>query len=52
MTLASGYTDWFRFTERFTASRSDAERRDFYCDTARRAYAASTVLSGPRAVAP
>ena len=39
MTLASGYTDWFRFTERFTASRSDAERRDFYCDTARRAYA-------------
>jgi L-fuconolactonase len=38
LTLASGYADWFQFTARFTASWSDAERRGFYRDNARRAY--------------
>ena len=39
LTLAGGYTDWSRFAERLTAGWSDAERRRFYCDNARRAYA-------------
>jgi L-fuconolactonase len=38
LTLASGYADWFRFTERFAANWSDTERRRFYGDNARRAY--------------
>ncbi len=39
VTLAAGYADWFEFTKWLTAGWSDAERRDFYCDNARRAYA-------------
>ena len=39
LTLAGGYTDWFGFAERLTAGWSDAERRGFFCDNARRAYA-------------
>jgi L-fuconolactonase len=38
LTLAAAYVHWFRFTERFTASWSDAERRRFYYDNARCAY--------------
>ena len=40
VTLAAGYVDWFRFTDRFTASWSNAERRVFYRDNALRAYGA------------
>jgi len=39
LTLAAGYTDWSRFAERLTAGCTDAERRGFYRDNARRAYA-------------
>jgi L-fuconolactonase len=39
LTLAAGYADWFQFTARFTATWSDGERRGFYQDNARRAYA-------------
>jgi L-fuconolactonase len=39
LTIAAVYADWFRFTQRITASWSDAERRGFYRDNARRAYA-------------
>ena len=38
LTLAAEYAAWFRFTERLTASWSDAERRGFYRENARRAY--------------
>ena len=38
LTLAADYADWFRFTNRFTSSWSDAERRGFYRENARRAY--------------
>jgi len=38
VTLAAGYADWFRFTEHFTSSWSEAERRAFYRDNALRAY--------------
>ena len=38
VTLAASYADWFGFTQRFSAGWSDAERRDFYCDSVRRAY--------------
>jgi L-fuconolactonase len=39
LTLAAGYADWFQFTARFTETWSDGERRGFYRDNARRAYA-------------
>lgn len=39
LTLAARYIDWFSFTERFTASWTDAERRRLYRDNASRAYA-------------
>jgi len=38
LTLATDYAAWFRFIEWFTKGWSDAERRDFYCDNARRGY--------------
>jgi len=38
LTLVARYADWFRFTERFMASWSDAERRAVYRDNARRVY--------------
>ena len=38
LTLAAEYTAWFGFTERLTASWSDAERRGFYRENARGAY--------------
>ena len=38
LTLAAQYTDWFRFTERFTASWGPDAQRGFYRDTARRVY--------------
>jgi L-fuconolactonase len=38
LTVAAEYAAWFRFTERLTASWSDAERRGFYQENARRAY--------------
>ena len=38
LTLAAGYSEWFRFAERCTASWSDEARRGFYRDNARRAY--------------
>ena len=38
LTLAAGYATWFGFTEWFTKGWSDAERRGFYRDNARRAY--------------
>jgi predicted TIM-barrel fold metal-dependent hydrolase len=40
LTVAARYSDWFRFTKHFTANWSDAERRRFYRDNARHAYAA------------
>ena len=39
LTLAGSYADWFRFTEHFTETWSEDERRRFYRDNARRAYA-------------
>jgi L-fuconolactonase len=39
LTLTAGYGDWFRFTEHFTASWREVDRRRFYRDNARRAYA-------------
>jgi predicted TIM-barrel fold metal-dependent hydrolase len=39
LTLAAGYDTWFGFTEWFTKGWSDAERRGFYRDNARRVYA-------------
>jgi L-fuconolactonase len=39
LTLAGSYADWFHFTEHFTETWSDDERRRFYRDNARRAYA-------------
>jgi predicted TIM-barrel fold metal-dependent hydrolase len=38
LTLAAEYAAWFRFTERLTVDWSDAERRGFYQENARRAY--------------
>ena len=38
LTLVAGYATWFVFTELFTKGWSDAERRGFYRDNARRAY--------------
>ena len=38
LTLGAKYEDWFRFTDRFTASWNADERRGFYRDNARRAY--------------
>ena len=39
LTLAGTYGDWFQFTERFTETWSDGERRGLYRDNARRVYA-------------
>jgi len=39
LTLAAGYAAWFEFTEWLTKGWSDAERRGFYRDNARRVYA-------------
>ena len=39
LTLAASYAAWFRFTEWFTRRWTDAERRGFYRDNARRVYA-------------
>jgi L-fuconolactonase len=39
LTLAAGYAAWFGFTEWFTEGWSDDERRGFYRDNARGAYA-------------
>jgi len=39
LSLAAQYADWFRFTERFTASWTPDEQRGFYRDNAIRVYA-------------
>jgi len=39
LTLTAGYAAWFGFTEWLTKGWSDAERRGFYRDNARRVYA-------------
>ena len=38
LTLAGTYGDWFGFTQRLTASWSDADRHAFYEDNAVRVY--------------